>query len=150
MCINFSTGNICCRLILFLIILCSVSAGKAQSPGLLWLDSSPAQTNRHTGTALFVKSKALIFLSSEMQCFSIDAERICFSLLSLFSSHALDSTAEFKKKAKLNNNGTLKWTPAIQSKQKAGRRTGDRTTTFSGHVPSLLVEGCLSHVCHQG
>lgn len=114
MCINFNTGNICRQFILFLIILCSVCAGEARSPGLLWLDNCSVQTNRQTSTALFLKSSCSPSLKNAMFCYWCKKDS-SFLSLSLFSSQALDSTAN--KKTKQNNKTSmLKWTPAIQSK----------------------------------
>jgi len=83
MCINFNTSNICHWFILFLIIFCSVCAGKTWSPGLLWLDNHSVWTSKQTVTALFLK--VVVFLPLEMWCFVIDAKWIRLSWV-LFSS----------------------------------------------------------------
>lgn len=96
MCINFNTGNICRQFILFLIILCSVCAGKARSPGLLWLDNCSVQTNRQTSTALFLKTSCSSSLKNAMFCYWCKKDS-SFLSLSLFSSQAPDSTANKKQ-----------------------------------------------------
>lgn len=96
MCISFNSGNICRKFILFLIILCSVCASKARSPGLLWLDNRSVQTNRQTSIALFSKSSCFPSLRNVMFSYWCKMD-LPFSSLSLFSSQALDSTVNKKQ-----------------------------------------------------